>query len=182
MAAKLKSPNPEAVSRLLGGAGIAVAALCLVALAVGLFFWANRGSQAHLDAKILKVRVIPAEDGSAIAVVEVRISNPADALFMVREAPMKAVMADGKELEGAAINQTDLDRLLEFYKIYGSRYNAVIKARDRFAPHSVATDRTVAASLACSAADLEKRKGFVIELSDVDGEVVRVAENQAVAK
>jgi hypothetical protein len=91
------------------------------------------------------------------------------------------ILADGTELDGDLVAQIDLDRVLEGLKIYGPRYNPVLKAKDSFTG-SWQGDRTVVATFPRSAAEIERRKGFVIDVDDVDGAVVRWAEAAAEGK
>ena len=156
-------------------------ALVIVAVLLALVFWANRGSQLRLESRILKTRVIPADEASSIAVLEVRIKNPSNVTFVVRDVHSKVILADGTELDGDLVAQIDLDRVLEGLKIYGPRYNPVLKAKDSFTG-SWQGDRTVVATFPRSAAEIERRKGFVIDVDDVDGAVVRWAEAAAEGK
>jgi hypothetical protein len=159
---------------------LAIAGLILaVVMAVVLFI--NRGSQIRLDSRILKTRLIPADDASTLAVIEVRITNPSNIKFVVRNVQPKVILADRTELDGIPVAQVDLDRVLDALKIHGPRYNPVLKARDSFTS-SWQGDRTVAATFPRSAAEIERRKGFVIEVEDVDGAVTRWAETGADGK
>ena len=156
---------------------LGIAAL-IVAAILAVVVFSNRGSHLRLDAHVLKVRLIPAGDDSSIAVLETRVQNPSDVLFLVREARLKVLLNDGTELTGDQVAQSELDRILDALKIYGPRYNPVIKGRDRFTARST-TDRTVVASFPRSAAALETRKGFTIEIEDVDGPIVSFDETGA---
>ena len=153
----------------------------IVALIVALILWGNRGAQVRLEARLLKTRLIPTDDAAALVVREVRVHNPANVLFVIREARLKVVLADGTEIDGAPVTQGDLDRFLDYYKAYGGRYNPVVHTKERF-PGGSLTDRTVAASFQRSVADIEKRRGFVLELEDVDGVVTRITQMEAAGK
>jgi hypothetical protein len=174
VANKLQFQLPDFAKYLLIACGI-------VALIVALIVWGNRGAQVRLEARVLKTRLIPTDDAAALAVLEVRIHNPADVLFVIREAHLKVVLADGTEIDGAPVTQGDLDRFLDYYKVYGGRFNPVLRTKERF-PGGSLTDRTVAASFPRSVADIEKRRGFVLELDDVDGAVTRITQMEAAGK
>lgn len=150
-------------------------AFLIVAGLLALGLYNNRGSQVRLECKILKTRLIPADESSTLAVLEVRITNPANVRFVVRNVQPKVILADRTELDGIPVAQVDLDRVLDALKIHGPRYNPVLKARDSF-PGSWQGDRTVVATFPRSAAEIERRKGFVILVDDVDGAVTRWAE------
>jgi hypothetical protein len=153
---------------------LAIAGLIVAGL-LALVLYNNRGSQVRLESKILKTRLIPADDASTLAVLEVRITNPSNIKFVVREVHPKVILADRTELDGIPVAQVDLDRVLDALKIHGPRYNPVLKARDSF-KGSWQGDRTVAATFPRSTAEIERRKGFVILVDDVDGAVTRWAE------
>jgi hypothetical protein len=150
-------------------------ALLIVAVLLALVLWSNRGSQLRLESRILKTRLIPADETSTIAVLEVRIKNPSNVTFVVRDVHSKVILADGTELDGDLVAQVDLDRVLGSLKIYGPRYNPVLKSKETFTG-SWQGDRTVVATFPRSAAEIERRKGFVIDVDDVDGAVVHWAE------
>ena len=156
-------------------------ACVIVAGLLALVLYNNRGSQVRLESRILKTRLIPADDASTIAVLEVRIKNPANVTFVVRDVHSQVILADGTELDGDPVAQMDLDHVLDALKIHGPRYNPVLKAKDSFVG-SWQGDRTVVATFPRSAADIERRKGFVILVDDVDGAVTRLAENGAVGQ
>jgi len=150
-------------------------AFVIVGALLALILLNNRGSQVRLESRILKARLIPADESSTLAVLEVRIKNPANVTFVVRDVHTKVILADGTELDGDPVAQIDLNRVLDALKIYGPSYNPVLKAKEKFTG-SWQGDRTVAATFPRAVADLERRKGFVITVSDVDGAVTQWAE------
>ena len=149
----------------------------IVAIAVAVIFWANRGSQTRLEAKVLKTRIIETEDGSTLAVVELRIHNPANVAFVTREVQLQVTQANGATVDGAAVTQDDLDRLLAYYKLYGPRYNPVLRGKEKLAG-GVTVDRTVAAAIPLAPKAVETRKAFVVTVDDVDGIVERLEETR----
>jgi len=156
-------------------------AFVIVAILLAVVLWGNRGSQVRLEGRVLKTRLVPTEAGATLAVLEARIDNPANVTFVVRDVHFRAVLADGTTLDADPVPQIDLDRLLAYLKIYGPRYNPVMKAKDSL-PGRSETDRTIAGIFARKPADIEHRKGFVIEVEDVDGAVTRIAETGAESK
>ncbi len=153
----------------------------IVALIVAVVLWFNQGERVRLDARILKTRLVPNDENNTLAVLEVRISNPSNVLFVIREAHLNVLLADGTELEGAPVTQDDLDRFLDYFKIYGGRYNPVLRAKERFHAGSL-TDRTVAASFPRSIAEIQKRHGLALELTDADGAMTRITQMEPAGK
>lgn len=151
-------------------------ALGLVALAAGIALWLNRGAQVRLDGRIVKVRTIATDEKASIAIVEIRFSNPADTPFVVRDYKLYVTAADGQTVEGMTVIQSDLDRVLDYYKTAGPRYNPVLRARERFL-RGAAADRTVAASFDLAEAPLAARRNLEVRIEDVDGYTVVFSEH-----
>ena len=150
-------------------------AFLIVAGLLALILLNNRGSQVRLEGRILKTRLIPTDENSTLAVLEVRIKNPADVAFVVREVHTKVVLADGTEVDGEPVAQIDVNRVLDALKIYGPSYNPVLKAKEKLVG-SWQGDRTVAATFPRPVAEIERRKGFVTTVDELDGAVTSWAE------
>ncbi|MBI5282176.1 MAG: hypothetical protein HY858_10875 [Candidatus Solibacter usitatus] len=164
------TPPPLARHLLLG----LIAALAVAGLAILL----NRGSQVRLDGKILKVRTIATDESDSIAVVDLRVSNPARTLFQVAAVQVEARLDGGRVEEGLSVPQLDLDRLLEYNKLAGPRYTEVLKERARIRGGE-RQDRTVAASFHISEKRLRERAGLELKIRDADGIVVVISERPA---
>jgi hypothetical protein len=152
-----------------------LAGLLAVAAAVALGYWMNRGSQVRLETQILKVRLIGTDDNSAVAVLDIRFRNPAKVQFVVRDVFVTYVAPDGKTFEGRTIAEVDLDRVLDYHKLAGPRYNPTLRVRDKLAAGEQ-IDRTLAADFPLAEAVLAGRRHFVIRVLDVDGAVSEFAE------
>jgi len=83
--------------------------------------------------------------------------------------------ADGKVVEGLPVAQADLDRVLDYHKVYGKRYTDMLKERDRIRPKTE-VDRTAAGGLSISEKDLQNRKSLVLKLQDADGVTIEIPE------
>lgn len=146
-------------------------ALVLVALVVGIVFYLNRGSQVRLEGSVVKVRTIATGDDASLAVLELRIANPARTPFVVREATLSILQSNGEQLDGLMASQVDLDRTLGYFPTAGPRYNEVLRARSQIAGGSKG-DWTIAAAFPLAEASLAARKNFLLTIQDVDGVVV----------
>lgn len=149
--------------------------LAVALLIGGIAFLLNTSSQVRLDAKILKVRSIPADDAAALAVVDFRVSNPSGALFQLKKVTLVVTTAAGQVVEGLPVAQMDLDRVLAYHKVYGARYTEMLKERDRIRPKTQ-EDRTAAGSFSISDKDMQSRKSLVLRLQDADGVVIEIPE------
>lgn len=149
--------------------------LGVVAVIIAFSLLANRGARARLTGSILKVRLIPTDTNSAVALIDFRFQNPAEVPFVVRDVQVVVIDADGATVEGDRVAQMDLDRVLEYNKLAGPRYNPMLMARDRANPGE-SFDRTAAGSFALSEQQLERRKRFVLRIGDVDGATTEIEE------
>lgn len=154
-----------------------VVGLILVAALAGLIYWLNLGSQVRLDAEVIRVRTIATSESTSVLIAEVRISNPANVPFVVREASLQVTSRDGSVLAGDLVAQNDLDRLLSYYPAEGPRYNETLKVRSHIAGKA-RRDWTVAASFRVPAALLSGRRTLSVEIEDVDGVRVNVREKR----
>lgn len=141
------------------------------ALAVGLAMWGNRGAQVRLEVASLKTRTVATDENSSILILELRIKNPAQVPFVVRQMRMGVTPRGGEVVAGKVVAELDLDRVLDYYKHLGPRFNPTLKARERLGGGAV-IDRSAAASFPISEAALTAREGVVVEIEDVDGVVV----------
>ncbi len=146
------------------------AGLGAVAALAALGYWWNLGSQARLEVRWLKVRILSTGPESSLAVFDLRIHNPARVLFQVEEVEAAVADAGGGQTDGLVASQPDLDRVLSYFPLAGPRYSPVLKFQERIAPGATA-DRTVAASFSVPADVLESRRNFLLRIQDADGQV-----------
>ena len=151
--------------------------LVVVALAAGIVYWSNRGSQVRLAGQIVRVRTLATSDSSSVLIAEVRIENPARVPFIVREVRLSMTTAKGLPVAADPIAQGDLDRLLGYFPAEGPRYNETLKVRSKIGGGSRA-DWTVPASFRLPQSELDARRNFSVDIEDVDGVVVTVAERR----
>jgi hypothetical protein len=156
----------------------------LVALGIGLVVVAvlvfgtlvkTKGAHLTLAGKVMHVRTLSTDPQNSIVVIDFRVRNEAQIPFMSREAKVILTKADGSEVEGDTIAQTDMDRVFDYYKTLGPKYNPVLIQRDRIKGGET-LDRMVAASIALPEADIEKRKNVTVRLFDVDGPTFDIKE------
>jgi hypothetical protein len=147
--------------------------LLVAAVVVWLGLFASRGSQIRLEGKFLKVRVKQLDEKSTIAVVDFRVRNPADYPFVVREAKLFLTTAQGGSAEGYTVAEVDAQRLFDFYKDLGEKYNASLLMKTRIAPRQSA-DYMLCARFDLTEQDLAQRKDLRLTIEDVDGAVVEL--------
>lgn len=149
----------------------------LIALAVGLVvvgvllfggLFTTRNAHVNLEGKILKVRTMPTDEKNSIVVVDFRVTNDSSVPFMAKEAFIYVTTPDGKEVEGQTVARRDMDRVFEYYKMLGPKYNEALIIKDRVKPGEK-MDRMVAASFELPEADVTNRKALKLRLVDIDG-------------
>ena len=153
------------------GAGLVVVIVLILGTLV-----TTKGGHLTLEGKVMKVRTLATDDKNSIAIVDFRVHNAAGIPFMSREAKVIVTKADGTTVEGQTTAKTDLDRVFDYYKILGPKYNPVLIQRDRVKAGET-MDRMVAALIELPESELEKRKNLTVRLFDVDGPTFDINEH-----
>jgi hypothetical protein len=152
------------------GVGLA----CIAAAVFGVFF-IQRGAHMELPGKVLKVRTAALDDNSCVAVLDFRVTNPSDVLFVVRNVTLEMEDAEGKSYLGQVAADTDAKRLFEALPVLGQKFNDSLLMRDKIAAHT-SQDRMVAARFEAPVARLDARKRFLIRIEEVDGKSFELLE------
>lgn len=150
----------------------------LVAIGVAAIFYVQRGAHIELKGSVLKVRVLPIDTSSSIAVVDFRFVNPANYPFVVRRVDASMEDQGGRIIEGAVISEVDAERLFQYYPVLGQKFNESLTIRTKVAPRQ-AMDRMIGVRFEVSEKDLDARKRLSIRIEDVDGAVSEVIEGPA---
>ncbi len=158
--------------RLLTTSGIG---LGLIAIAVAVIFYIQRGAHIELRGQILKVRTQALDENSSVAVVDFRFTNPSDYSFVVRSVTVSVTDKAGKDVDGAEVSEVDAKRLFEYYPLLGQKYNDSLLMRDKIAAHQ-SQDRMIAARFEIPVQQLDARKQLSIRIEDVDGPVSEILE------
>lgn len=135
----------------------------------------QRGAHIQVTGNVLKVRSAPLDEHSTVAVVDFRINNPADYPFMVRDVTVTLEMANGTQMEGATVSDSDIDRLFAGIPLLGQKYNQPLIVHNKIAPHEM-QDRMVAARFEAPESEIDKRKRFTVRIDEVDGAVSEIRE------
>ena len=149
--------------------------LACIAAAVFAIFFIQRGAHMELPGKVLKVRTAALDDNSSVAVLDFRVTNPSDVLFVVRTVSVEMEDTEGKSYLGQVAADTDAKKLFEAIPLLGQKYNDTLLMRDKIPAHT-SQDRMVAARFEAPAEKLEARKRFVIRIEEVDGKEFELSE------
>ena len=133
----------------------------------------------RLDGKILKVRSVPIPGSDdSLVVVDFRVANPSDVRFVISSAKILLSPAGAAPLEGTGVSKPEIDKLFEYQKLLGPKYNDVLSLQDRVNPHAN-VDRMLGATFALTGAAIDARKNLQLRLEDVDGTVAEISESGA---
>lgn len=149
--------------------------IAVVAVAVGIFVYSQRGAHVELIGKMLKLRTAPLDEHSSIAVIDFRFANPSNVRFVVRTVTVRLEMPDGRTADGTTVSEMDAKRLFEGLPLLGQKFNPTLITQENIPAHS-SEDRMVAARFEVPDSVLESRKRLVLRIEDVDGPVTEISE------
>src|SRR5512133_1585635 len=98
----------------------------------GLFY--SRNSHLELQGKVLGVRSFSPEPNQTITVIDFRITNPSTAQFVVEDVDVKLDTKDGKTVDAANFSDADAQRVFDYYKVLGKKYNPTLVTREQVNP------------------------------------------------
>lgn len=148
--------------------------LC-IAIAIGAVFYMQRGAHMELPGKILKVRTAPLDENSSAVVLDFRVTNPSDVLFVARNVTVFLEDTAGNQYAGQTASDVDAKHLMEGIPLLGQKFNDTLIIKQRIEPHT-SIDRMVAARFEAPEAKLEARKRFLVQVEEIDGKIFQVAE------
>jgi hypothetical protein len=151
--------------------------LAVVLIAAGAIVYMQWGAHVEVKGSILKVRTMALDENSSLAVVDFRVTNPADYAFVVRNCTI--ILDNGGEqmFEGTSVPETDVKRIFDAYPVLGQKFNDSLIMRNKIAPHST-QDRMIAARFETPIEKLDARKRLLVRIEDVDGPVSELVETK----
>jgi hypothetical protein len=155
--------------------------LAVVAIGVGVTWVGSKGSHVDLTGQILKMRVHEMNPNASLAVIDFRITNPADVNFMVKTVEVELTPASGDPVIGMPISKPDVENIFKYEKFLGSKYNDVLTIRDKIDPHQK-MDRMVGVRFEMGEAAIEARKNLKLRIQDMDGAIAEITEKRATNK
>ena len=149
--------------------------IVVVAIAVWGIVRIERGGHVELTGTILKVRTAPLDEQSAAAVIDFRVTNPADYPFQVRGVTVVLENQSGAQTEGSTVSEVDARQLMAGVPLLGDKYNPSLMVRERVPGHTT-LDRMIAARFELPDSQLQARKRFLVRIEEVDGLVEELSE------
>lgn len=140
----------------------------VIAIAVVLILSSTKGSHLVLNGKVLKVRTGALSDDDSIAVMDLRMENPSNLAFVVRQVEVTLEKKDGSMADGLVVSKGDLKQLFQYNRFLGDQYNDSLTIKDQIAPHAT-VDRMLAVRFEVKNQDLEAAKALHVSIQDMDG-------------
>ncbi len=149
--------------------------LVVVAIAVAGIFYMQRGAHIDLTGSILKVRTLATDENSTAAILDFRITNPADYEFYIRKIDPSLVDEKGQTIEGIPIAEIDAKRLFEYYPALGQKYNPTLTMQTTIKPHET-VDRMLVVRFELPETAVQSRKQIRLRMEEFKGPVAEIAE------
>jgi len=147
----------------------------LVAAIVAFVFHIQRGAHMQLTGTVQKVRTLATDENSSVAVIDFRLTNQADYVWMVRSVEVYMTDAQGSAVPGLTVADADAARLFEYFPLLGQKFNDSLTARTKIGPRQTG-DWMIAARFDIPEAQLQSRTSFHIRIAEVDGAVSEISE------
>ena len=149
----------------------------LVAVAgwAAMVWYGNVGSHLVLKGTILKVRAVAASNGGSLAVVDFRLKNPTNVLFVVKHVELTIDPPSGDVAKSYLISKSDVSSVFDVHPAIGPRFHDVLSLQDKI-PGGQTLDWMIAATFELPPEAIEKRKGIHVHIEDLDGAEVDFTE------
>ena len=150
----------------------------LVASAWYFFYAGTKDMALAVNGEILKVRTLELSPHNVYLIADFRIRNSSGVPFVLKDATIFVVGADGKEKEGHTVARSEAEDIFKFAPLAGPQYNQVLALRDKV-PGKVSIDRMAGATFSAEEKDLVERKSVRLHLTDMDGKEFDFLERKA---
>lgn len=145
----------------------------VIGIAVFMVLTSTKGSHLVLNGKVMKVRTGGLSEDDSIAVLDLRLENPSNVPFIVRQVEATLEKKDGSMADGLVVSKADLKQLFQYNRFLGDQYNDALTIKDEVAPHAT-IDRMVAARFEVKNSDLEAAKSIHLSIQDMDGPLFEI--------
>ena len=146
--------------------------LIAVAVTAGGILFMQRG--AHMDlTRPMSVRPLATGDNTALALIDLRIANPSDYGFEVKNVTVTLETKAG-EFPRPIVSHVDAQRLFDAMPDAGP-FHPTLYTKYVIPAHSKG-DYTVVAQYSAPEKMLQDRKRFVVEIEEINGKVARFSD------
>jgi hypothetical protein len=152
--------------------GVAIGILVL-GLTFGWFSTSDK--RLEVTGEILKTRTIELTPETTLVMLDFRMRNESNVDFVLKEANLTWTSADGASHEMDTVARPDLDRILQYVKQAGPKFNEVFVMREKLGGKAM-LDRMAAGVAKASEGDFLKHKSLTLTLTDLDGKTFELKE------
>lgn len=141
-------------------------ALVIVTATVAGILYSTRRNKVQVTAEILKVRSHERDPGHTLVVLDFRVTNPSTQPFTVREVEVFLDTKDGKSLKADTFAEIDAQRMFDYYKVLGEKYNPTLVLRERLSSGQT-IDRMIAVQFDTTDEVVQDRKALRMVIHEV---------------
>jgi hypothetical protein len=145
--------------------------LVIVAIVVAWILWMQRGAHVELLGSVQKVRTLALDENSAAAIIDFRVRNPSDYLFIVRKVEVSMVDPAGNTQDGMVIAEGDAKKLFEYFPALGQKFNDSLLIRAKI-KSGQSVDRMLAVRFEVPEKLVQQRKSLRIRIQEIDSPVI----------
>jgi len=146
-----------------------------MAALVGGGLYLTRNNSLVLKGQVLKLRSVPVDNDTTIAVIDFRVTNPSTGQFVVKNLDVFLDTKDGKQVDSANFAELDSKQMFDYYKVLGKKYNATLLTRDKIEAGQT-VDRMIAVRFSVPEDQVTNRKDVRLVIEDLDGMKSQVTE------
>src|SRR5580692_11983975 len=114
--------------------GFLVVGLAVVGLAVAAIWDGTRKAHLDLTGKIIRVRSVPIDGKTTLAVVDYRVTNPSAIPLVIREVALRMERYKDEPLAATWVSRSDVDTMFEAFPRIGVKYSDVLAPPETIAP------------------------------------------------
>lgn len=146
--------------------------LLIIAIAVGVVVYMQRGAHMELTGP-MTVRIHPTDPNTALAIINLHVTNPSDYGFQVSNVTVTLQNKDG-DFPTTVISRSDYQKLAETMPEFGP-FHPTLFYKYVIPAHS-ASDYTVIAQFSAPEQILNQRKRFTVQVQEVNGKIAEFSE------
>jgi hypothetical protein len=149
--------------------------LIVVAVTVGAILYMQRGAHMDLPGQMARIRIVSTGDNDALALIDLRLTNPSDYAITVRNVTVILEKKSGEQFPREIIARSDSQRLFESLPDSGP-YHAPLFTEATVPPATTAV-YTLAAQFNAPERLLQDRKRFIVRIEELGGKTFEFSEN-----
>jgi hypothetical protein len=146
----------------------------VVAVAVGAILFLQRGAHIDLPGQMTKVRTVSTGENDALVLIDLRITNPSNYPFVVRNVTVVLEKKSGEQFPREIVSRSDTERLFDALPDSGP-YHPPLFTNATLAPGATGV-YTLAAQFNAPERILQDRKRFLVQIDEIDGKSFEFSE------